>query len=171
MTTQTPETPGGPPPAAGGPPPAQPPPPPAPGTPPEPGGAPAEDEGGAYFVIQDAGDPGPWALVRVKPHGLYEMWTGPDSGWVDMPYFAAYFVGGEIGARQIEESEVEGFQSTIKPPPPGAVHMMRGDGEGFPEAPVPEPAPDSGGDEAETPPADEDPEEPEGAEDDDEPEE
>jgi hypothetical protein len=91
---------------------------------PEGDGRPPE-EAGSYFVIQDAGDPAPWALVAVRPRGLYEMWTGTE--WVDMPFFASYFVGGEIGARQIEPAQVEAMKATIKPPPPAAVAMMRGD--------------------------------------------
>lgn len=79
----------------------------------------------SYFVIQDAGDPAPWALVAVRPRGLYEMWTG--TKWVDTPSFATYFVGGEIGARQIEPAQVDVMKATIKPTARAALARVRGD--------------------------------------------
>lgn len=61
-----------------------------------------------YFTIQDWTDPEPWALLRVN-RGLYERWV-PDNGWVDTPYFAAYFNGGEMGAREVTAAEAEELQ-------------------------------------------------------------
>lgn len=108
---------------------------------------------GRFFVIQDPGDPRPWALVAVRPRGLYEMWTGTE--WVDMPYFAAYFVGGEIGARETYPANVEQWKQTIPAPPPGAVAMLRGDGKGVaPEKPAPEPDDAEGGNAATEPASD-----------------
>ena len=116
---------------------------------PAPQDPPAEDDG-AYFVIQDAGDTKPWALVRVRPRGLYERWCGPEEEWVDMPFFAAYFVGGEIGARQIDAAQAEQFKPVIPVPAPGVIAMMRGDDKRVGSAETP--APDD-----ETPPEDETP--------------
>lgn len=109
----------------------------------------ATDPEARYFVIQDPGDAQPWALVAMKPRGLYEMWTGQE--WVDMPYFATYFVGGNIGAKAIEPAEVEAYKGVVRQPSEGAVALMRGDGQGVaqPEtAPPAPPGPTSGDEES-----------------------
>lgn len=113
----------------------------------------AQPEGGRYYAITD-GDPEPWALVRADG-GAYYMWVGAE--WVDMPYFASYFGGGEYGKREVSAEEAEGLKTTIKPPPLGGVNMLRGDGKGFPpDKPVSDDG--DGGDDAE--PTEEEPEEP-----------
>lgn len=104
-----------------------------------------------YYVIQDSGDSEPWALVAVKPRGLYEMWTGDE--WVDMPFFATYFVGGDVGAKGIEPDEVEGYKASVRRPSAGAVAMMRGDGKGVAQ-PESTPPPTDEDPDAETPPDD-----------------
>jgi hypothetical protein len=84
---------------------------------------------GRFFAIQDVGDPSPWALVRIVTPGIYERWTGPTEEWVDMPFFAAYFVGGEIGATEIDPAHAEALKARVKPMRPGAISMQRGDGK------------------------------------------
>lgn len=91
---------------------------------------------GRFFAIQDAGDPEPWALVRVMPRGLYERWTS--EGWVDMPFFAAYFVGGEPGAREVDQDEAEALKQTVRLANAYALATMRGDDK---RIPVGEPRP------------------------------
>lgn len=97
------------------------------------------EQSAKFYAIADTGDPEPWALVRVPDRGgLYEMWDGAE--WVDMPFFATYFSGGEAGAVEVEEGESEMLKSSIRPPLPGAVAMLRGDGKGVgkPEPSVPD---------------------------------
>lgn len=85
----------------------------------------ADTENGRFYSITDSGDNAPWALVAVRDRGLYEMWV-PGTGWVDMPYFATYFVGGEPGAREVDAAEAERLQGAVKAPPPAVIDMLRG---------------------------------------------
>lgn len=85
----------------------------------------ADTENGRFYSITDSGDNAPWALVAVRERGLYEMWV-PGTGWVDMPYFATYFVGGEPGAREVDAAEAERLQGAVKAPPPAVIDMLRG---------------------------------------------
>jgi hypothetical protein len=61
-----------------------------------------------YYTITDLGERKPWALVRVNG-ALYERWV-PGKGWVDTPYFLTYFVGGDVGAKEVSEAEATRLQ-------------------------------------------------------------
>lgn len=85
----------------------------------------ADTETGRFYSITDHGDTEPWALVAVRDRGLYEMWVA-GTGWVDMPYFATYFGGGDTGAREVDSAEAERLQGIIQAPPPTVIDMLRG---------------------------------------------
>lgn len=84
-----------------------------------------DTESGRFYSITDSGDTAPWALVAVRDRGLYEMWI-PDAGWVDMPYFATYFAGGEPGAREVDATEAEALKGAVTAPPQAVIDMLRG---------------------------------------------
>lgn len=93
------------------------------------------DEAGAYFVIQHLGTPAPWALVAVRPRGLYEIWSGTE--WVGAPYLATYFSGEETGTRQVDADQVAAMKATIGRPGPAHVALAKARGGARHAAPPP----------------------------------
>lgn len=57
-----------------------------------------------WWVLQDPGDPGPYAVICKDEQGLPRMFV-PGEGLVDWPWAAMWTDHGEPGARRISEQE------------------------------------------------------------------
>ena len=102
-----------------------------------PADAPAEDEApprapastngeGIFYLIPGVG-PDEYELVVDRGRALYERWSGETHGWVDTPYYAAYFMGGMNGPiHKIDPEEVDDWKGSVTIPSDAVIEKMRG---------------------------------------------
>src|SRR5690349_11936608 len=57
-----------------------------------------------WWVLQDRGDPGPYAVMSLDEQGIVRRFV-PGEGLVHWPSLAMYVVQGEPGARPVSEDE------------------------------------------------------------------
>ena len=82
--------------------------------------------GGIFYLIPGVG-PDEYTLVADRGRALYERWSGETHGWVDTPYYAAYFMGGfNVPLVRIDPEEVDDWKDSVIIPSDAVIEKMRG---------------------------------------------